>query len=205
YGIDKFKNKIVPYDYLKESNIKNTYFKNCVEAFEKTIKLNRSVKKKSSETNTTTKNESQSQQLEERFQDFKNQVMNHIKHQDDKIGSLEKTVGFLIDEAYHGLQPISNHLKIRFDKSIRKYSFEFEKQFKIISEGVLPIRYQTQFYANRKLDDGEAAKLYYEHNKIMWKDLEVGASISISNDNGKNFGEEILVKVNPKTKWGNFI
>ncbi|GHT52090.1 hypothetical protein AGMMS49982_11460 [Bacteroidia bacterium] len=205
YGIDQFKNKIVPYDYLKESNIKNTYFKNCVKAFEKTIKLNRSVKKKSSETNTTTKNESQSQQLEERFQDFKNQVMNHIKQQDDKIGSLEKSVSFLIDEAYQGLKPIDNCLKILFDKEKRKYSFEFEKQFEIIATEVLPIRYETQFYANKFLTNGEKAKDFYEKNKIYWKDLGVGASVAILDNNGKKFGEETEVTINPKSISGNFI
>jgi len=206
YEVEIFKNKIVPYDYISKDNLKNTYYKHCVEAFENAIKSKTSTKKKSLETSEIIKNEIQSSKsIEDKFQDFQKQIMEVVNKQNEEIESLKQTVDFLINEAYHGLQPISNSLRIKFDKSIKKYIFHFEKQFKIIADGVLPIRYQTQFYANKILNDGEAAKLYYEQNRIMWEDLNVGANISISNDKGKTFGDEIDVIVDPKTKWGNFI
>ena len=46
YQVAEFKNKIIPYDYVEKPNLKNTYHKKCVEAFEKSIL---SVKKKSSD------------------------------------------------------------------------------------------------------------------------------------------------------------
>ena len=191
---------------------RDKFHKDCVFAIEEAIKLNSNKKKLSktiSKTNEIPKPENQSQtdctDIEERFKDFQSQVMNHIKLQNDKIDSLEKTVSFLIDEAYNGLQPKTNHLLITFDKENRKYSFEFEKQFEIIATEVLPIRYETQFYANKYLTNGEVSKKFYEENKIQWTELEVGASISISNDNGKTFGEDTEVIVNPKMTSGNFI
>lgn len=40
YELKQFRNKIAPYDYIKEQNLKNTYFKKCVEAFEQSVLSN---------------------------------------------------------------------------------------------------------------------------------------------------------------------
>ena len=37
YEIEKFKHKIVPYDYIEKQHLKNTYHRECVSAFEKVI------------------------------------------------------------------------------------------------------------------------------------------------------------------------
>ena len=46
YGVEheRFKNKITPYDYIDKSQFKNTYHRDCVDAFEKAIQSNQSQK-----------------------------------------------------------------------------------------------------------------------------------------------------------------
>jgi hypothetical protein len=204
YDIDKFNNQIVPYDYINKDSSKNTYYKNCVSAFEKAIKSK--YIKKNSEISEIQENANPSQKsIQEQFQEFQNQIIKHIEQQDNKINELHKALDFLIEEAYHGLKPIYNYLLINFDKKNRQYLFEFEKQFKIIATKGLSTKYEAQFYANKFLTNRDYAKEYYETNKISWNKLGVGANISILETNGKEWSDEKEVKVNPIINSGNYI
>lgn len=97
-----------------------------------------------------------------------------------KIAELNSALKFhnlLKEQAYQGLEHTKTIVKITLNKEKRLYEFEFEKQFIIISD-TPPIRYETQFYANKIITDAKKAKEYYNDNKIEWNKLNVKAFMS---------------------------
>ncbi|MDR2148245.1 MAG: TIR domain-containing protein [Tannerella sp.] len=184
---------------------RETYHKNCVSKFEKAIKA-KSDKKIFENENQKYANQA-IESIEDIFQQFQSKIISYLKKQDDKINALSETVNFLINEAYRGLQPTYNYLLITFDKVNRKYLFEFEKQFKIISTTGLVTKYEAQFYANKFLTNSEYAKEYYalKKNMISWEKLGVKASISISKNDGKVWSEEKEIKVDSIADLGHYI
>ena len=96
----------------------------------------------------------------------------------------------LLREASHnGIQYTYNSVTITLNKNEKRYYFEFEKHYKIISK-ITPTYYNAQFYANKYITDKDKAREYYNKNAINWYDLKVRATISYKLPNQKKYSKE---------------
>ena len=95
-----------------------------------------------------------------------------------------------------------NEVTVHFDSIKKQYNFVFVKEFEIIDDCVE--EFETQFYANKFLNDVVGAKAFYDKNIIKWEDLKVQAYLQFKRGDEYEIEQIPLEIINVKGH-GNYI
>jgi hypothetical protein len=132
--------------------------------------------------------------------------INLLEGKMNEIQNLLEKSDSLIELATKGMKITHDFITIDFDDKDQLYYLDFEKRF-IITSSLSPIRYESQFYANKFLKNPKATKEFYglPENKINWKDLKVEATIQYKQPKDKNYTPEKKLTIINQIDGGNIM
>jgi hypothetical protein len=161
YNVKQFINKIVPFDYINEQSYKNTYFKNCVAEFEKSILANI---------------------VETSKLPIKNNAISRFKkvHYGRKIEVLNKRISFLEANILDGFKLNKNYMGIIIPRIGDKYLIYVYKEFTLL-EPKESIKCRIHINNKQKIENPSLKK----------EDLKLSAYISHTEHGNFNICEKI--------------